>query len=132
MVRDRLTIEVYSFVSYLASLVASLAWLIWAFAPDEWLRAWGITYYPDRWWGLALPAYIVVLLIFIFISYVALNMIASCPLDSVHMISDSSTPPTFGLHNTPPGAIPPFEDIDLSIINEHLFPVHDTSPRAKE
>eukprot|EP00434_Breviolum_minutum_P021721 symbB.v1.2.019173.t2/scaffold1559.1/size111769/6 len=56
---DRLSTEVYSFASYLASHLAFLVWLIWVFLPDEVLHSWGITYYPDKWWAVAVPVYLI-------------------------------------------------------------------------
>ncbi|CAK0903229.1 unnamed protein product, partial [Prorocentrum cordatum] len=62
---DRLATEVYSFSSFLASLVALAGWLVWVSVPDDVLVSWGITYYPDKWWVLAVPTYIVTLGAFI-------------------------------------------------------------------
>merc|ERR1712224_937886 len=101
----RLRTEVYSFASYLASLVAFVLWLVWVFVPDDHLKAWGFTYYPDKWWALALPSFVCVTLAFVVYAYCALNMMASCPLDSSNMIRDASTPTTDVIFH-PHGVIP--------------------------
>eukprot|EP00928_Gymnodinium_smaydae_P088014 TRINITY_DN72177_c0_g1_i1.p2 TRINITY_DN72177_c0_g1~~TRINITY_DN72177_c0_g1_i1.p2 ORF type:complete len:123 (+),score=19.49 TRINITY_DN72177_c0_g1_i1:120-488(+) len=117
---DRLATEVYSFVSFVLSLVALPVWLIWILAPDEVLHSWGVTYYFDRWWALALPAQLLVTGVFIIHAYVALNMMACCPLDSPDMIADSSTAVTSELYGDY-GEIPDIVDVDLSVVNKHMF-----------
>ena len=117
----RLSTEVYSFVSYVASHVAFAAWLAWVFVPDGALQSWGITYYPDRYWAVAAPTYLLATLFFVAYAYVALNMMAVCPLDSPDMIRDGSTPVTSDLFG-PPGEIPDIKDIDRAAINGYLFP----------
>merc|ERR1711957_222904 len=113
--------EVYSFVSLVASIVAFFAWLVWVLVPDAELYAWGITYYPDKWWSLALPAYLVTTLAFIAYTYVVLNMLACCPPDSVRMFKDPEHPTTQALFGNP-GDIPDIVDIVLAVINGCLFP----------
>jgi phosphatidylinositol N-acetylglucosaminyltransferase subunit P len=49
---------VYGFVSWMASCAAFLLWFFWAFLPDSFLRgSLGFTYYPSKWWALAIPSY---------------------------------------------------------------------------
>ncbi|ODQ50672.1 ribokinase [Saitoella complicata NRRL Y-17804] len=52
--------EYYGFVLYLLSSLSLLLWLLWSFTPSPWLEGIGITYFPDRWWALALPSWAVV------------------------------------------------------------------------
>eukprot|EP00439_Symbiodinium_sp_Y106_P057692 s2181_g8.t1 len=118
MAADRLATEARSFASYLASHLAFLAWLLWVFTPDERLQSWGITYYPDRWWGVALPVYVIPLAIFVFLTYNALNMLSACPLDSVNMYRDASTPLTDELFATA-GDIPDLQDVSFSTVNRN-------------
>mmetsp|Transcript_19052 Transcript_19052/g.53336 ORF Transcript_19052/g.53336 Transcript_19052/m.53336 type:complete len:135 (-) Transcript_19052:3-407(-) len=120
MAAERLVTEVYSFVSFVASILAAVAWLVWAYAPDEVLAALGVTYYPDKWWAIALPTYLVATLFFVGYTYVALNMMAGCPLDSADMIRDPSTEVTSVLFGAA-GEIPDIKDIDLGVINRVLF-----------
>mmetsp|Transcript_11391 Transcript_11391/g.9012 ORF Transcript_11391/g.9012 Transcript_11391/m.9012 type:complete len:134 (-) Transcript_11391:111-512(-) len=126
MGEDRLATEVYSFSSVLASLVAFAGWLVWVTLPDDILVRWGITYYPDKWWALAMPTYIVTLYAFITVAYIALNMMSSCPLHSEDLLSDSSTPVTGQLFGWPAsrsdeGALPDIQDVDLAVVNQYLF-----------
>jgi len=68
------TYEYYGFVLYLASSLAFLMYILWAYLPSPFLHALGITYYPDRWWALAIPAWIVMVLIYIYIALACYNV----------------------------------------------------------
>ncbi|CAE7919019.1 PIGP [Symbiodinium necroappetens] len=118
MMQVDMTLKARSFASYLASHLAFVVWLLWVFTPDERLQSWGITYYPDRWWGVALPVYVIPLAIFVFLTYNALNMLSACPLDSVNMYRDASTPLTDELFATA-GDIPDLQDVSLSTVNRN-------------
>ena len=50
------TTEIQGFVLYLSSLVLYFVFLAWTFTPDAMLECLGITYYPDKFWGIALSA----------------------------------------------------------------------------
>ncbi len=68
------TYEYYGFVLYLASSLAFLMYILWAYLPSPILRGLGITYYPDRWWALAIPAWIVMVLIYIYVALACYNV----------------------------------------------------------
>lgn len=67
------TYEYYGFVLYLASSLAFLMYILWSYLPSPFLHALGITYYPDRWWALAIPAWIVMVLIYIYVALACYN-----------------------------------------------------------
>eukprot|EP00771_Trimastix_marina_P002362 gnl/Trimastix_PCT/3492.p1 GENE.gnl/Trimastix_PCT/3492~~gnl/Trimastix_PCT/3492.p1 ORF type:complete len:198 (-),score=18.93 gnl/Trimastix_PCT/3492:137-730(-) len=75
-------VAVYGFVAWITTYVLFVIYLLWAFLPDDLLYSLGITYYPNRYWAIAIPAYIVVLLLFVILFYVAINFIITRPLDS--------------------------------------------------
>lgn len=92
------TVESQGFVLYIGSLVAYVMYLVWAFLPQRWLVAIGIEWYPSRFvppsvfstrgscitdfvrfglirdWALLVPAWIVMLVAFVYISYFLLTM----------------------------------------------------------
>ncbi|PUU73516.1 PIG-P-domain-containing protein [Tuber borchii] len=67
------TYEYYGFVLYLVSSLAFLIYIIWSFAPSPLLHAVGIHYYPSRWWALALPSFLVMLVVYIYVALAAYN-----------------------------------------------------------
>lgn len=68
------TYEYYGFVLYLASSLLFLIYILWSYLPSPFLHAMGITYYPNRWWSLAIPAWIVMVLIYIYIALACWNV----------------------------------------------------------
>jgi phosphatidylinositol glycan class P protein len=63
-----------------------VCYLLWAYLPDEMLKEYGITYYPSRYWALALPAMLCMTVLVIMIMYVAINLLSTAPLDSYNAI----------------------------------------------
>lgn len=85
------TYEYYGFVLYLGSTIAFLMYLTWSYFPSPFLHALGITYYPNRWWSLAIPAWIVVLLVFIYVALLSYNVeYLTLPLDSLECMVDEA------------------------------------------
>jgi len=62
--------------------------LVWSVVPDEVLHAIGITYYPQKYWAVAFPIWLVSCWIFAILIYFASNWIATEPLDSYYTITD--------------------------------------------
>ncbi|OAQ93918.1 subunit P of phosphatidylinositol N-acetylglucosaminyltransferase [Purpureocillium lilacinum] len=67
------TYEYYGFVLYLFSSLTFLLWLPWSYTPAPFLLALGIRYYPDRWWALATPAFLVMTLVYIYVALASYN-----------------------------------------------------------
>ncbi|KAB8342790.1 hypothetical protein FH972_022388 [Carpinus fangiana] len=67
------TYEYYGFVLYLGSSLAFLMYLLWSYLPTPFLHKIGIYYYPDRWWSLAIPSWIVMGLIWIYVALAGYN-----------------------------------------------------------
>ncbi|KAJ4397622.1 hypothetical protein N0V93_001855 [Gnomoniopsis smithogilvyi] len=85
------TYEYYGFVLYLFSSCCFLIYLLWSYLPSPFLHALGIHYYPDRWWSLATPAFIVVLLVYIYVALALYNTeYLTVPLNSLETIVDEA------------------------------------------
>ncbi|KKA28865.1 hypothetical protein TD95_000298 [Thielaviopsis punctulata] len=85
------TYEYYGFVLYLFSSGSFLVYLLWAFLPAPFIHALGITYYPDRWWALAVPAFLVVALVYIYVALAAYNVeILTLPMSVVETLVDEA------------------------------------------
>jgi hypothetical protein len=65
------TYEYYGFVLYLLSSLCFIIYLLWSYLPSPFLHLVGIHYYPNRWWSIAIPAWLVVAVSF---GYVALGL----------------------------------------------------------
>jgi len=78
--------EVYGFVGAISTLVGFVVFLMWAYLPEPWLHTMGITYYPNRYWAMAVPAYVLVSIVFVVAFYSSLNSMATpapCSLNSL-------------------------------------------------
>ncbi|KAM0504130.1 hypothetical protein ACHAP8_002535 [Fusarium lateritium] len=85
------TYEYYGFVLYLFSSLTFLIYLLWGYLPSPFLHALGIEYYPNRWWALAIPAFIVMTVVYIYVALAAYNTeMLTVPLSSVETVVDGA------------------------------------------
>ncbi|KXX74945.1 Meiotically up-regulated gene 84 protein [Madurella mycetomatis] len=85
------TYEYYGFVLYLFSSLSFLIYLLWSYLPSPFLHALGIYYYPNRWWSLAIPSFLVMLLVYIYVALAGYNLeILTLPLSSVETVVDEA------------------------------------------
>lgn len=87
----RVSSEVHGFVLWMGSFVALAVWIAWATLPERLLTEWGITYYPDRWWSVALPGYFLLLALFVPLVYLGVNLAHTLPPDDLRTIRDGHT-----------------------------------------
>ncbi|KAI1202973.1 PIG-P-domain-containing protein [Nemania serpens] len=85
------TYEYYGFVVYLFSSLTFLMYLLWAYLPSPILHVLGIYYYPNRWWALAVPSFITMLIVYIYVALALYNTeVLTLPLTSVETIVDEA------------------------------------------
>ena len=82
---------VYAFVAWIASMVVFVVFLHWALSPRSILHQIGITYYPSRYYAIALPAYIIILIFVVNIAYIGINLMMTLEPDDMFTIKDSQT-----------------------------------------
>jgi phosphatidylinositol glycan class P protein len=85
------TYEYYGFALYLASSAAFLMYILWAYVPSPLLHQMGIHYYPNRWWALAVPCWLVVLVLYIYVALASYNTrYLTLPLSSCENLVDEA------------------------------------------
>lgn len=85
------TYEYYGFVLYLFSSLVFLMYLLWSYVPSPFLHVLGIYYYPNRWWSLAIPSFLVMLLVYIFVALALYNTeYLTLPLNNLETIVDDA------------------------------------------
>ncbi|CAL8579634.1 hypothetical protein XPA_005369 [Xanthoria parietina] len=85
------TYEYYGFVLYLMSSSAFVVYLLWSYLPSHFLHQLGIHYYPNRWWSLAIPSFLVMTLVYIYVALAAYNTeYLTLPMNSIENIVDEA------------------------------------------
>jgi phosphatidylinositol N-acetylglucosaminyltransferase subunit P len=66
-------------------------YLLWSYLPSPFLHQLGINYYPDRWWALAIPSFLVMTIVYIYIALAAYNTgYLTLPMSSIENIVDEA------------------------------------------
>lgn len=85
------TYEYYGFTLYLVSSLVFIVYVLWAYLPSPFLHQLGIYYYPNRWWALAIPAWVVMLVVYIYVALASYNTgYLTLSMDSVECMVDEA------------------------------------------
>jgi len=116
------TSDVYGFTIWIASWFLWALYMVWAFVPDSIIQSWGVTYYPDKYWAVVIPLWLILLVPFLAMFYTLLNLSKTNSIDSKYAYTDDkaiSPPPA--TYRAPPGALPQIHDMDLDQVNRMLY-----------
>ncbi|CAF0872204.1 unnamed protein product [Rotaria sordida] len=112
---------IIGFFLYVASIFTFIIYLLWAYLPNNWFENIGITYYPHKYWSIAIAILVVTLLIGIVLVNCLVNSLSVPSLDSMKLIQDRHTRKKMNVKNLNTDAIPPVCDLDLSFVNQVLY-----------
>ncbi|KAL5724277.1 hypothetical protein ACHQM5_007557 [Ranunculus cassubicifolius] len=116
--------EVYGFVGSISTVVATFIFLMWAYIPESWLHSMGITYYPSKYWALAVPTYAMVSVFLAIVFYIGQNFMATPSPTSLNTMFDefsrehSTVAASLEEEDQP---IEPISDIGIDTINHAMF-----------
>ncbi|XP_026406951.1 phosphatidylinositol N-acetylglucosaminyltransferase subunit P-like [Papaver somniferum] len=116
--------EVYGFVGSISTIMTTVIYFVWAYTPEPWLRSVGITYYPSRYWALALPSYDMVNIVLAITFYIGLNFMATAPPTSFNTIYDEFSREHSLSQVSKEGdeqPIEPISDIGIHQVNSLMF-----------
>lgn len=122
--------EYKGFASYVISCIFVFVWICWSILPDRVLNYLGVYYYPSRWWALAIPSYVIVVMIYTYIALACYNIEhLTLPLDDNRNIVDNSGIIITQLKNFKTQDIEKYIskgtsgvwDLPISIVNEVLY-----------
>lgn len=122
--------EYKGFASYVISCIFLFIWICWSFLPDRVLNKMGVYYYPSRWWALAIPSYVIVLMMYMYVAIACYDVeYLTLPLDDNRNIVDDSGIVVTQLPNFKPKDIDKYIsngtsgvwDLPISTVNEILY-----------
>lgn len=107
-----------------------VAYLFWAFIPDETLESLGVHYYPDKYWALAVPVWLFALGLYVAWAYEGVNLLSVRAEDDEDLIAEvgGSIPARApndekarGGDADPPGSVPSIHDVPLEEVSRVLY-----------
>ncbi|CAK7347695.1 unnamed protein product [Dovyalis caffra] len=113
--------EVYGFVGSITTVVATVIFLVWAYVPEHWLHAIGISYYPNKYWALAVPTYALVTIVLALVFYVGLNFMSTPPPTSLNTIFCRDPSTFIPSREGDEQPIEPISDIGINQINDLMY-----------
>ncbi|XP_060831963.1 phosphatidylinositol N-acetylglucosaminyltransferase subunit P [Bombus pascuorum] len=111
--------SVYGYALYIGSNMLFLLFLVWALIPDQILHNLGLTYWPSKYWAVAIPIWaLTALATFAFIIYPAINLSMTPDINDITTITDKHSRPK---KETVPGGIPSVYDIPITEVCRKLY-----------
>lgn len=110
----------YGFVSCLLCYVSFFIYLMWAYIPRSYQEWMGLTYWPNKFFAVAIPPFLCVLFLGSYVLYEGLIFINTAPVDSPDIISNSQKEDYDCLS---PETITPIEELSIIDVNKSLYSV---------
>ncbi|CAJ1038389.1 putative PIG-P [Leishmania shawi] len=122
---QRAQVAINGFIGSILIVVGSIVYVLWSVLPDEVLHRMHMTYYPDRYWAVAVPAILVMFLVHYFTTSWLLVLVTTHPLTDGRCITDEDSKPDteieVGALADSGSSLPPWVDIPVSVASHLLF-----------
>jgi phosphatidylinositol glycan class P protein len=123
---------IYGFVAWIGTHLCYAVFLLWAYLPEHVLHDLGVTYYPSKYWAVAVPCHLLVSLAAVYLLYWFYNMMRLPPLESFHNIVDeySKDADDIPAWSQQGECIPPIYDLPIPSVNAVLYRCTPAAPLA--
>lgn len=113
---------IYGFALYLGSYLSLAIYVVWAYIPQNWFHAIGLTYWPHKYWALAIPLLSFTAILLAYVTFIIINFVITLSLCSINTVTDKhAVVLTSAVKKLPEGAVPPLADIHISEVCKELY-----------
>jgi phosphatidylinositol glycan class P protein len=113
------------FIFWMLSIAGLFMFIVWSSLEEQILHEYQFTYYPDKYWAVALPATFVMAFLYYLSTYFLMYMRNTNPLTSFYCITDSDARTTskasIGSLADTNSSIPPISDIPVNVTSRLLY-----------
>ena len=113
------------FIVWILTILGLAMYSLWMLLDEDVLHLWGVTYYPDKYWGIAVPATLVMCFLYYWVTYMCMYLQNTKPLTDLFCITDSdarsATKVGIGSLADIQGSVPPIEDIPVSVTSKMFY-----------
>lgn len=107
------------FIAFLLTWVGLLIYIFWSGVSESSLHAVQFTYYPDKYWAVAAPAFLIVAFYYYWTTYMLSYMRNTKPLDDMFCLTDTKAKGSgrtmLGALTDAQSSIPPITDIPVNV-----------------
>lgn len=124
------------FIAMILTVVCFLLYLVWLVVPQSMLHQLHISYYPDKYWALAIPALLTMLYAYYLFVSVCLALMTTHPLEDARCVADvdsrEDTEVNCGALTQSAGSVAPWADIAVPVASALLFSTLDGAAMNEE
>ena len=109
------------FVAWILTLIGMVAYVIWALVPEKTLNRIGIVYYPDKYWAVAVPAYVGMMFWYYITTYILSYFRNTHPQTDMYCLTDikaKGSKATLGTLSDQSSSVPPIADIPVTVTSK--------------
>lgn len=118
-------IAINGFIAWFLIMAMTAIYLLWGILPVNVLHRMRITYYPDKYWAVAIPALVVMFFFSYYVTHVGIVLLITHPLDDGHCVTDvdvkEDTKHTSAALSKDSVSVPAWVDIPVTVSSRLLF-----------